>query len=316
MTIGIPSCLRVASFAAAALFVAPAADASAHGRRPDACKASAVQLLKACRLDAEEEARIDRVDCLNLTDRHARATCYVAVLEAWKDARAECKDQRDARLEVCELAGPAPYDPPIDPARFVEGIDNPFAPFAVGARRVYEKETDEGLERVVVEVPGETREILGVVCTVVRDRVFLDGVLIEDTVDWLAQDVDGNVWYFGEISQSFEAGQLVDLDGSFEAGKDGAKPGLWMKASPAVGDFYRQEWKPGEAEDVVQVLDLDADVDAPYADTGPLLQTLDFTPLEPGQTEYKFYAPGIGLVLETDPEDPSDRLALVEVTIP
>ena len=159
---------------------------------------------------------------------------------------------------------------------------------------------------------NKRREILGVGVTTVRDRVWLDGVLTEDTIDWLAEDSAGNVWYFGENSKSFEDGLLVSLDGSWEAGKDGGKPGFWVKAAPRVGEFYRQEYAlNNEAEDVVEVLDLDAQETLPFANGNPVLKTRDFTPLSPGGEENKFYVPGIGLVLEVDPET-GERLELVD----
>ena len=144
-----------------------------------------------------------------------------------------------------------------------------------------------------------------------RDTVRLDGVLIEDTLDYLAQDVHGNVWYFGELAQNFEDGELVDLDGSFTAGSDGAKPGFWMKAAPIVGETYRQEWFVGEAEDVATVVSTDSAEPVPFDNGGPVLQTRDFNPLEPDSVELKYYVPGVGLVLETKPGT-TERLELVE----
>lgn len=302
---------------ALALALAVVLPASAHawdrGRTSQACRLSTLQLDRACRLASTEEARLAETTCLNLSDREERWACREEADEARREARGECRAQRKARAELCRAPGFAgPYDPVIDPDDFVEGIDNPYAPFHVGSRWLYEKETDEGLEVVEVEVLAETREILGVTCTSVRDRVFLDGELVEDTVDWVAQDVDGNVWYFGEIALNFEDGRLADIEGSWVAGEDGAKPGYWVKAEPREGELYRQEWLPAEAEDVAQVVDVDSPEPVPFDNGQPVLQTRDFTPLEEGM-EFKFYVPGVGLVMEVDPES-GERLELVDFT--
>ncbi|HEX6010848.1 MAG TPA: hypothetical protein VFY87_03395, partial [Geminicoccaceae bacterium] len=164
----------------------------------------------------------------------------------------------------------------------------------------------------VVSVTGETEEILGVRCTVVQDTVTLDGVLVEDTTDWFAQDRLGNVWYFEEIARNYENGDLANLDGSWRAGVDGAQPGIVMRARPRAGEVYRQEFRLGDAEDLAQVLSLSGDAAVPAASCGDCVVTRDFTPLEPDLVERKFYAPGIGLILEVDLET-GERVELVEI---
>ena len=119
---------------------------------------------------------------------------------------------------------------------------------------MYEGEVDGELERIEVEVLEERREVFGVQATVVRDRVFVDGELQEDTQDWYAQDADGNVWYLGEETAEYEDGEVVSTEGSWEAGVDGALPGVVMLADPRPGDAYRQEFYEGEAEDLAEVL--------------------------------------------------------------
>jgi hypothetical protein len=208
--------------------------------------------------------------------------------------------------------GTTPFPlPPFDAANFVAGVDNPFMPLVPGTRLSYEKSTDEGLEEVVVEVLSSTRTILGVVCVEVRDVVSLDGEVVEDTIDWFAQDVDGHVWYFGEDSKTYEGGVLVGTEGSWEAGVAGALPGIVMLADPEVGLTYEQERAPGVAEDRATVRGLSEGVTVPYGAFSGCLRTEDFTPLEPGVVEDKYYAPGVGFVLEVD-ED-GERLELVDV---
>jgi len=197
-------------------------------------------------------------------------------------------------------SGPAdiPYNPKIIPEDFVATIDNPFMPLVPGTRMVYEGLTDAGRERIDYFVTNETREVMGVTCVVVRDTVRLNGELIEDTYDWHAQDKNGNVWYFGEDSKEYKNGKVVSTTGSWEAGVDGAQPGIVMPASPTPGPPFRQEYYAGEAEDMAKVDRLGMSVTVPYGSFTGVLRTLEWTPLEPVFYEYKYYAPGVGMVLE------------------
>lgn len=286
----------------------------ATDRGPNICGKTTQQLFQACQHNVQTDTRTGFAICLNMGDRADVKDCLRTTHQARLEANAQCQDIREARNDVCEETGNGPYDPVINPANFVAGIDNRYTPFPPGAFRVYEKRTAEGVERIRVEVLPETREIMGVTVTTLRDTVTLNGVLIEDTKDWLAQDIHGNVWYMGEIVQNFEDGRLANLNGSFEAGKDGAKPGFWSKAAPRVGETYRQEWAPGEAEDVVEVVSLDArDTRVPFSQygTGPVLKTRDTTPLSPGAVEFKYYVPGIGFALEVKPAT-GERLELID----
>jgi hypothetical protein len=157
-----------------------------------------------------------------------------------------------------------------------------------------------GTESNVVTVTTNTVVILGVTCVEVHDRVFDNGELIEDTLDWFAQDTAGNVWYFGENTHELEDGLIVSLHGQWKAGEDGARPGIVMKASPQMGDFYRQEFLLGTAEDLAEVTGLNETVDVPAGHFVSCLKFRETTPIEPDAAEDKYYAPGIGLVLETD----------------
>jgi len=130
-----------------------------------------------------------------------------------------------------------PYVQHIDPAMFVDRIDNPFMPWIVGSRFVF-----DGTEHVEVTVLPDTKEILGVQTTTVHDQVFSGSEVTEDTLDWYAQDAQGNVWYFGEQTAEYEGGKVTSTEGSWVGGVDGAQPGIIMLAQPAVGDSYRQEY--------------------------------------------------------------------------
>jgi len=200
-------------------------------------------------------------------------------------------------------AGPSNAAPPVpvfNPSEFnatSSVINNPHWPLEPGNVRVFEGKTKDGFERVVVTVAPETRIVLGVDCRVVIDRAYLDGELIEETYDWYAQDLTGNVWYFGEESHEIEDGKVVSNHGSWEAGVDGAKPGYIMLAMPKVGERYRQEYYSGEAEDMAEVTALDATVIlSDGTKHAKALRTLEWTPLEPGALENKYYVAGIGLI--------------------
>lgn len=280
------------------------------------CTQTADAVADACAAEAMDDYLVAQANCINVGDDLARAECESAGEESFTEAGEECDEQNDARDEVCGVLGEDRYDPQIDPANFVDPLQigdaiapNPYLPLVPGYRRVYEK----GDETVTVTVTDETIEILGVTCIVVRDVAEEDGEVVEDTDDWFAQDLAGNVWYFGELSRNYEDGALHDLDGSFTAGVDGAKPGIAMKAVPLVGDVYRQEWALGDAEDLGEVLSVTATESAPAADCdGNCLQTRDFSPLEPDVNEHKFYAPGIGEIVAYDVAEPDEREELVE----
>ena len=185
----------------------------------------------------------------------------------------------------------------LDPAEFVATIDNPFWPMAVGNKWVYRETDAEGSEqKVEVTVTGDTKEIIGITATVVHDIVSEDGDLVEDTLDWYAQDGAGNIWYLGEDTKEYEGGKVVSTEGSWTAGVDGAQPGIAMLAEPAVGITYRQEYYQGQAEDAADVLSLDEHVEVPFGTYDGVLMTKDYTPLDPDVVENKFYARGVGPV--------------------
>ena len=188
-----------------------------------------------------------------------------------------------------------PYEVTIDPADFVAIIDNPFMPLKPGTKVSF-----DGAERIEITISAETKTIVGVPATVVRDQVFLNGELEEDTLDWFAQDRKGNVWYFGEETAEYRQGKVVSTKGSWEGGVDGALPGIIMLADPQVGDVYRQEFYEGEAEDIGEVTGVGGSITVPLGTFTDILVTEEWTPLEPNVRERKTYVPGIGVV-ETRP---------------
>jgi hypothetical protein len=193
--------------------------------------------------------------------------------------------------------GAEPVD--LDPKDFTTRIDNSYWPMDPGTRWTYRETDQEGAElKVVVTVSDQTKKIAnGVIARVVRDTVTEEGELIEDTFDWYAQDRHGNVWYLGENTAEFENGKLVTKEGSFEAGVDGAKPGIIMPADPRDGMQYRQEYYKGEAEDNGEILSTDEMAQVPFGQYDNALLTKDTITIEPNVLEYKLYAKGVGPVL-------------------
>jgi len=203
----------------------------------------------------------------------------------------------------------------LDPGEFTTKIDNPYWPMKPGNRWVYsETDTRGNTEDVVVEVTNETKTIAnGVEARVIRDTVSENGVPVEVTDDWYAQDSLGNIWYLGEYVTNYRNGKVTDHGGSFEAGVDGAEAGVAMPASPEPGMNYRQEYYKGEAEAqgaVVTVGEESVQVPFGFFDRG-VVMTRDLVPTEPNVQELKFYAPGVGPVLSVHTDTPGGRAELV-----
>jgi hypothetical protein len=195
----------------------------------------------------------------------------------------------------------------LDPDDFTTRIDNVYWPMRPGNSWVYR----EGKARVEVTVTNETKEIIGIKARVVHDVLTEGGKIKEDTFDWYAQDDSGNIWYLGESTKEFEDGK-VSTEGSWEAGVDGAQPGVLLPGKPKVGLSYRQEYYRGQAEDAAEVLSVEARARVPVGSFQQLLQTKEYTPLEPNLVEHKFYAKGVGPILAVTVSGGSGREELVQ----
>jgi hypothetical protein len=234
------------------------------------------------------------------------STTFAIVLSAVAVAGCSSSDSKSTQRQTPSAStagvdhlpqGDAPVR--LDPADFTTEIDNPYWPMKPGTRWTY-RETDGegGVAKVVVVVTKQTKKIAnGITARVVRDTVTEDGQIVEDTYDWYAQDAKGNIWYLGEDTAEFEDGKVTSRAGSFEAGVDGAVPGIAVPAAPEPGMEYRQEFYKGEAEDSGRVLSTDELAEVPSGRYRDALLTKDFTPLEPNLLEYKLYAKSVGPVL-------------------
>ena len=197
-----------------------------------------------------------------------------------------------------------PYNPAIRPADFVPNVDNRYFPLVPGTTFVLRNKRSGETETMVVTNAKKT--VMGVETTAVWYReVNKKNELVEETYDWYAQDKDGTVWYFGEETKSYKNGKLVSTAGSWEAGKNGALPGIIMKKNPQVGETWRQEYSKGTAEDMAQVLRTTESVTVPAGTYANCIRTKDWDSLrpfwdslKPFKTEDKYYCPGAGIALE------------------
>jgi hypothetical protein len=311
-----------------------AAWAASNGDK--ACTGQAKLLAGACKAEVRDDYLVAQAVCLNVADDEARAECEAEADEARSEDGQLCKEQQSARVDLCDLIGDGRYDPNFDPALFDDPKaptnPNPYYPLQVGNRWVFEEED----ETVTVTVLDETKRIEGVDCITVHDIVEIDGATHEDTDDWYGVRKNGDVDYCGEISKNFESfegddpavPELVEVEGSWKTGRDGDLPGTQFFAAPEVGRVYRQEYAPGNAEDAAEVLSttyrygddpaLDEFVPQALAELmcsdGDCVVTGEFTPVEPDVFERKYYARGIGLFLEVNPEDGS-AVPLVECNV-
>lgn len=207
----------------------------------------------------------------------------------------------------------------IDPSDFVKLIDNPYLPWIPGTSYTYVTKTLEGGEVVTqhqyVTVTHDTKKILGVDATVVHDIVKENGIVIEDTYDWYAQDKNGNVWYLGEDTKA-RTDTGWSTEGSWEAGVNGACAGIVMFADfgKHLGQVYRQEYLKGVAEDAAKNLDTNVTVKIHLGTFHNCVVIAEFSRLDPGVIEHKYYAPGIGNILVETVKGGHEREELVSVS--
>ena len=319
--------MRYAVLAAAPLAVAAAANEPtvneliAQGKF---CSATAQAAFRACSNETLDGYWIGAGICINESNGRDRTECFADLKDSRNESTDECAAQRQARAALCKAVGEGRYDPEFEETDFdtdFRNLTNPnrYFPLGIGNRWEFRSAT----ESIVVQVTSATKLIDDVRCIVVRDEVSENGSIIEGTNDWFAQAKDGSVWYCGEETAQFETfkgdrpmkAELVSIDGSFKADRDGDKPGIIFLANPLPGQTYVEEASLGNAEDATQVLAVDYSFGKnPKLDqlVPPRLARLlcaqdcvvtkNFSPLEPGVFERKYYAPGIGVFLETAPQ--------------
>jgi hypothetical protein len=251
---------------------------------------------------------------LDARSRHELAFVYSAAVELHEDEERVIWSQRVPHIE--SYVSPH-FDEPVEVEGALRTLDDGYEPerclantqkfvdedvFPKAGKMEVAKEGEPMKDRIVVQ--DYTKKILGVTCTVVLDRVYVNNKLEEKTLDFFAQDKLGNVWYFGEDSKELKKGRVADTKGSWEGGVKGAQPGIVMHAHPQPGDPYRQEYMKGEAEDMGQVLSVKETVKVPAGDYQNCVKTKDWSAIETGNIEHKFYSKEVGnVVLETEGND-------------
>ena len=288
------------------------------------CSATARAAIKACANQSLDDYWIAVGICINEPESSDRKECLQDAEDGRLEANALCSDQNEARLSLCGEVGEGRYHPEFEARDFDSNFrnltnPNPYFPLTVGSKWEFRSADEIN----TVEVKDATKLIDDVRCIVVRDEVFAGEVIKEATNDWFAQAKDGNVWYCGEETGEYETfsgdrprkPELVNIDGSFKAERDGDRPGIIFQANPTVGQFYIEEASLGNAEDASEVLSvnycygknpaLDKLVPPALAKLlckGDCVVTRNFSQLEPDTFELKYYARGIGVFLETAPQ--------------
>lgn len=319
----------ILAVAAAGLLFVPASRADHRAVPADdgthACSDTADLLFNACGHEAQDDFLVASAVCLNTADDRERSQCEDDAASGLDEKTGLCTGQKDMRLQACARLGEDRYDPDLEPVMFDTNFTrptrpNPYFPLTPGFRWKYTNATETN----TVEVTRDTKLIDEITCIVVRDQVFVRGVVTEATNDWYALNKDGNVWYFGEETGEYETfkgdnpmrPELVNIDGSFKAGRDGDKPGIIFRTAPRVGETYVEEASLGNAEDVTDVLstsysygrDAELDRDVPrklaqlFCSAGDCVVTRNYSLLEPGVFERKYYARNVGVFLERNPD--------------
>ncbi|HYX78615.1 MAG TPA: hypothetical protein VE727_04570 [Solirubrobacterales bacterium] len=208
-------------------------------------------------------------------------------------------------------AGPG-WPKTLHPSDFVRRVDNPWFPLKPGSKWRYRGREGHSRFRDKMRVTHRTKRIEGVRATVVHDVVLKRGKPREVTNDWYAQDRHRNVWYFGENTRELDRhGHVKTREGTWKTGRDGARPGILFPGQPRVGQKARQEYYKGHAEDHFKILDVDAHVSTPYVSTHHAVRTKEWTPLEPGVVDNKYYVRRVGDVKEKTVKGGTERLRLV-----
>ena len=206
----------------------------------------------------------------------------------------------------------------LNPADFAHPQDNPWFPLRAGTTTIL-RGTDEGEHlRERVHVTYRTKLIQGVPTRVVTDVLRrAGGKLAERTTDWYAADNNGNVWYFGEATATYDAkGHLESREGSWQAGRAGARAGMVMPAHPHATQAFRQEFYRGHAEDQAWIVGTSTRTRTPLRTFSHVVRSFEWTRLEPGVLSLKLYAPGVGIVKERDMSGGSETFEVVAVHRP
>jgi hypothetical protein len=226
----------------------------------------------------------------------------------------QAQSSAPATNTAARTAATTGYNPHIDPANFVKKIDNPLFPLKPGPKYELQSKTSGGVGHETLTMTHDTKKISGVTTTVIKDVSALDGRLEEKTIDWYAQDKQGNVWYFGEDTATYKKNGKVDSTaGTWMIGVKGAKPGIIMNVDPQITDSHRQEYLKGEPEDMYWVIAKNQTIKVPYGTFLNAVLTMEWTPLEPKVAAEKYYVTRIGIVAERNLSGGLENIKLLNV---
>jgi hypothetical protein len=320
------------AFVVAAIVTSGSLSAAPPAQAATACGLATQNLSNACHAEKQDDFSTALASCANFADAKAAKQCRDNANATLSGELALCDQQKVARDAVCALVGQGPYDPDPLSGKTITGATitfvppesignsnapNPFFSIAPGATTVV-RDGLKGEIVAVVHVTDVVREISGQRCRVVADVGMVeakqnDGTFhytpSEATDDSYLQAENGDIYYCAEVTRSFDdAGILRDLEGSWQSGLDFGKGGLLIRATPAVGNVDRQEYLPGDAEDIVEYVSLATSPskaqsganNLPFPCNDLCLGTREFTAIEPDVNGFKYYLPGVGVVLAAD----------------
>ena len=208
----------------------------------------------------------------------------------------------------------ARHDVPVAPGgELTATVDHPLVPLSTVASKVFEgTEVDEGLQRIETRIEetvlARQERVAGIEVTVVAVDDYHDGVIHDQTTEYFAAGADGTVYFVGERVDEYASGKIVNHEGAWLSGKDGAEPGVFMPADPHIGETFMLEHIPDVAMEQATVIALDQTITTAAGDFAGCLVTKEVA-LPHGATERKTYCPGVGLVRE---DFPGGSLELVE----
>lgn len=198
----------------------------------------------------------------------------------------------------------------LDACKFSSSGSNDYFFLEPGYKLTLDGEEEGAEVQLVMTVLNDTKIVDGVETRIVEERHTEDGELVEVSRNYFALCAPENdIFYFGEEVDMYEDGEIVSHEGAWLVGENNARPGVIIPAKPEVGMKYYQEVAPGLAEDRATIASLNEVVDTPAGSFNNVLKVEETTPLEPGVTENKFHAPGIGLIQDAE-------IKLVEYVLP
>ncbi len=208
-------------------------------------------------------------------------------------------------LTACQQGGPVAANPgadgwqntfSVDKANLGPSGSNPYLSLQPGSKKTYK----EGGTVLVITVLDETLVIDGVTTRIIEERETSGGELKEVSRNYFACDrASGDMYYFGEDVNIYKGGKVVEHEGAWRSGVNGAHFGMMLPAKPAVGQKFYQELAPKVAMDRIEIVGVDETLKTPAGTFAHCVHVKETSPLERGSGE-KWFAPGVGLVKDDE----------------